>query len=89
MPLATTPNPVCVRASLAALKRLRFKALGLGNGAQEKRNWLPRNTRLLEEDTVIEHTKDCLLEEAGQCDCDAMTDEEIDAELLEKEDAKK
>jgi hypothetical protein len=39
-------------------------------------------------DIVIEHTKDCLLEEAGQCNCDAMTDEEIDAELLEKEDAK-
>jgi hypothetical protein len=39
-------------------------------------------------DTVIEHTKDCLLEEAGQCTCDAMTDEEINAELLEKEDAK-
>jgi len=37
---------------------------------------------------VIEHTKDCLLEEAGQCTCDAMTDKEIDAELLEKEDAK-
>jgi hypothetical protein len=39
-------------------------------------------------DIVIEHTKDCLLEEAGQCTCDAMTDEDIDAELLEKEDAK-
>jgi len=36
---------------------------------------------------VIEHTKDCLLEEAGQCTCDAMTDEEIDVELLDKEDA--
>jgi len=24
----------------------------------------------------------------GQCTCDAMTDEQIDAELLEKEDAK-
>jgi hypothetical protein len=37
---------------------------------------------------VIEHTKDCLLEEAGQCTCDAMTDEEIDAELYDKECAK-
>jgi hypothetical protein len=37
---------------------------------------------------VIEHTKDCLLEEAGQCTCDAMTDEQIDVELLEKEEAK-
>jgi len=36
---------------------------------------------------VVEHTKDCLLEEAGQCTCDAMTDEEIDAELLDKKDA--
>ena len=36
---------------------------------------------------MIEHTKDCLLEEAGQCTCDAMTDEEIDVELLDKEDA--
>ena len=31
------------------------------------------------------HTEDCLLDEAGQCICDAMTDEEIDAELLDKE----
>ena len=37
---------------------------------------------------MIEHTKDCLLEETGQCTCDAMNDEEINAELLEKEDAK-
>ena len=37
---------------------------------------------------MIEHTKDCLLEEAGRCTCDAMTDEDINAELLEKEDAK-
>ena len=36
---------------------------------------------------MVEHTKDCLLEEAGQCTCDAMTDEEIDAELLDKKDA--
>jgi hypothetical protein len=35
---------------------------------------------------VIEHTKDCLLEEAGQCTCDAMTDEQIDNELLGTED---
>ena len=38
---------------------------------------------------MTEHNKDCLLEEAGQCDCDAITDEEINAELLEKEDAEK
>ena len=37
---------------------------------------------------MIEHTEDCLFEEAGQCTCDAMTDEEIDAELLDKKDAK-
>jgi hypothetical protein len=37
---------------------------------------------------VIEHTKNCLIYEAGQCTCDAVTDEEIDAELLEKEEAK-
>ena len=37
---------------------------------------------------MIEHTKDCLLEEAGECTCDAMTDEEIDFELFEKEMAK-
>jgi hypothetical protein len=34
------------------------------------------------------HTKDCLIYEANECTCDAMTDEQIDAELLEKEDAK-
>lgn len=37
---------------------------------------------------MTEHTKDCLIGEAGQCTCDAITDEEIDAELLEKEEAK-
>lgn len=37
---------------------------------------------------MIEHTKDCLLKEAGQCTCDAMTDEQIDVELFEKEEAK-
>jgi len=37
---------------------------------------------------VIEHTKDCLIDVAGECTCDAMTDEQIDAELLEKEEAK-
>ena len=30
---------------------------------------------------MIEHTKDCLLEEAGQCTCDAMTDEVSDTFL--------
>jgi hypothetical protein len=37
---------------------------------------------------VIEHTENCLIDVVGQCTCDAMTDEQIDAELLEKEDAK-
>jgi len=37
---------------------------------------------------MIEHTKDCMIEESGECNCDAMTDEEINAELYEKEDAK-
>jgi len=37
---------------------------------------------------VIEHTKDCLIDVAGGCTCDAITDEQIDAELLEKEEAK-
>ena len=35
-----------------------------------------------------EHNKDCLLEESGECNCDAMTDEEINVELHDKEDAK-
>jgi hypothetical protein len=34
-----------------------------------------------------EHTNDCLIDVAGQCNCDAMTDKQIDAELLEKEEA--
>jgi hypothetical protein len=39
---------------------------------------------------VAEHTEDCLslIHEIGQCTCDAITDEQIDAELLEKEEAK-
>ncbi len=37
---------------------------------------------------MIEHEKDCMRYEAGQCTCDTMTDEQIDAELLEKEEAK-
>jgi hypothetical protein len=37
---------------------------------------------------VIEHVKDCLIDVAGECTCDAMTDEQIDVELLEKEEAK-
>jgi hypothetical protein len=38
---------------------------------------------------VAEHAEDCLIYEAGQCTCkDMMTDEKIDAELLEKEEAK-
>lgn len=40
------------------------------------------------EDIVTEHVEDCLIDVAGQCTCDAMTDEQIDAELLEKEEAK-
>ena len=35
-----------------------------------------------------EHTKDCMRHEAGECTCDTMTDEQIDAELLDKEEAK-
>ena len=37
---------------------------------------------------MIEHEKDCMRYAAGQCTCDTMTDEQIDAELLEKEEAK-
>ena len=37
---------------------------------------------------VTEHVEDCLIDVAGECTCDAMTDAQIDAELLEKEDAK-
>lgn len=37
---------------------------------------------------VIEHIEECLIDVAGECTCDAMTDEQIDAELLEKEEAK-
>jgi hypothetical protein len=45
---------------------------------------------------VIEMLRDCLVKETGQCDCDettgcnfdAMTDEEIDAELHDKAWAK-
>ena len=37
---------------------------------------------------MTEHTEDCLIDVAGECTCDAMTDEQIDVELLEKEDAK-
>ena len=38
--------------------------------------------------TMPEHNKDCLLEESGECNCDAMTEEEINVELHDKEDAK-
>ena len=36
------------------------------------------------------HKEDCLsmIHEIGQCTCDAMMDEKIDAELLEKEEVK-
>ncbi len=37
---------------------------------------------------MTKHVEDCLIDVAGECTCDAMTDEQIDAELLEKEDAK-
>jgi hypothetical protein len=37
---------------------------------------------------VTEHDEDCLIDVAGECTCDAITDEQIDAELLEKEEAK-
>ncbi len=38
---------------------------------------------------MSEHTEDCLIYETNACTCkDMMTDEQIDAELLEKEDAK-
>lgn len=35
-----------------------------------------------------EHVNDCMIDVAGECTCDAMTDEQIDEELLEKELAK-
>jgi hypothetical protein len=38
--------------------------------------------------TVTEHLEDCLVDITGECTCDAMTDEQIDLELLEKEEAK-
>lgn len=37
---------------------------------------------------MIEHFEECLIDVAGECTCDAITDEQIDAELLEKEEAK-
>ncbi len=37
---------------------------------------------------MTEHTEDCLIYETNECTCDVMTDEQIDAELLEKELAK-
>ena len=40
---------------------------------------------------MIEHFKICLVYSNGPCDCgleEYMTDEQIDAELLEKEEAK-
>jgi len=40
---------------------------------------------------VTEHGKTCLVYDNGYCDCgveEYMTDEQIDAELLEKEEAK-
>jgi len=51
---------------------------------------LLRSTRQQVEGIVTEHTEDCLalLYETNACTCDAMTDEQIDAELLEKEAAK-
>jgi hypothetical protein len=58
------------------------------SGQPVKHNSLLRSIRQQEEVTVIEHEKDCMRYEAGQCTCDTMTDEQIDAELLEKEEAK-
>lgn len=40
---------------------------------------------------MTEHSSTCLMYNHGPCDCgvdDHMTDEQIDAELYEKEDAK-
>ena len=37
---------------------------------------------------MIKHVEECLIDVADECTCDAMTDEQIDAELLEKEETK-
>jgi len=88
MKLATTPSLTYANVFLTASKLRQSLAQALGSGQPVKHKLWLNVIKLLEVDTVIEHTKDCLLEEAGQCTCDAMTDEEINAELLEKEDAK-
>ena len=88
MRLATTPSPVCGSLCLTLSRVRRYKVRRQDSGQQEKRSCLQRDTKKKAEVTVIEHTKDCLLEEAGQCTCDAMTDKQIDDELLEKEEAK-
>lgn len=58
------------------------------SGQLVKHNSLLRSTKPQEEGIVVEHIADCLIDVAGECTCDAMTDEQIDAELLEKEEAK-
>jgi hypothetical protein len=63
-------------------------AQALVSGQPVKHNWLLRSIKPLAEVIVTEHTEDCLIDVAGECTCDAMTDEQIDVELLEKEDAK-
>jgi hypothetical protein len=88
MPQVITPSPACVSGLFLKSRRRQPKALGLVNGRLVKHSLSPRNTKPQEGVIVIEHTKDCLLKEAGQCTCDAMTDEQIDDELLEKEEAK-
>lgn len=88
MPQVITPSPVCGSHCLTLSRLRRYKARRQDSGQQEKHNCLPRGTKKRAEVIVIEHTKDCLLEEAGQCTCDAMTDKQIDDELLEKEEAK-
>jgi hypothetical protein len=40
---------------------------------------------------VIKHSENCFVHDGGYCDCGvdpSITDEEIDAELLEKEEVK-
>jgi hypothetical protein len=59
-----------------------------GSGQPAKHSLWRRSTRQQVEAIVTEHVEDCLIDVAGECTCDAMTDAQIDAELLEKEDAK-